>query len=314
MSWKVQVVSWNASLRLKPQEYSTQLLWESYVHWTEFRAEISAHFHDNVIKRFTVQVPVRQPLKYVTTKGCLVPFKFWWRTIAAPWSVTIAKQRIFCNHNRSLHCFCEWCSLSLLVKWPIKSQLQQVNRSTMFPQVLISPEEAHNWRRRQTSMEGIFIRWWVVNQLLLEAKEFHLPPNHTTQSPSQATCTPFPSSFLYLPSFSNSHAHPLISFQYLCNRFHITPLFHLSLHQPNFLSSSSTVAFFHHSCLLPPHFSPPAVTIPREWKKRSALSQHRFTFLSHSVRPARMQDWWFSGFSNCLESYTVQTRESQKQL
>lgn len=44
------------------------------------------------------------------------------------------------------------------------------------------------------------------------------------------------------------------------------------------------------SCLFPSSaappsllFSPPAGTIPRERKRRSALSQHRFTFLSHSV-------------------------------
>lgn len=126
--------------------------------------------------------------------------------------------------------------------------------------------------------------------------EIHLPPNHTPQPPTPIACNLFHSPqsvdlfppLSYLPAQPVSHAHTLVSFQYLYLRFLSTPFLHLSPHQPNFLSSSST--FSHHPCLPHPLFSPPAGAIPRERKRRSALSQHRFTFLSHSVTPARMQD------------------------
>lgn len=61
------------------------------------------------------------------------------------------------------------------------------------------------------------------------------------------------------------------------------------------LTSRSTTAIFLPIPIIrsspSPVFSPPAGTIPREQKRRSALSQHRFTFLSHSVCSVRKQDW-----------------------
>lgn len=233
------------------------------------------------------------------------------KAVTALWSVTVAKQRRFCNYNRTRHFFfLSWLMLYLSGSG-VHYKMQHVKRSTMFPHgVNITPgkedQTGRPWR-------GIFIRWWAVNQLLLEAqggrnqKEWWsstcpliTPPN--PQPPTPIACNLFHSPqsvdlfppLSYLPAQPVSHAHTLVSFQYLYLRFLSTPFLHLSPHQPNFLSSSST--FSHHPCLPHPLFSPPAGAIPRERKRRSALSQHRFTFLSHSVTPARMQDWWFGGF------------------
>lgn len=110
------------------------------------------------------------------------------------------------------------------------------------------------------------------------------PPYFSTSWP-----LPFyiPASFLPLP----------ITFQCFC-RFHLTALPHLCLHQPNFLSFSLTVAFslfpFPFSPILSSHLLLAKSLETR--KRRSALSQHRFSFHCHCDGAAWILDWWFGAF------------------
>lgn len=85
---------------------------------------------------------------------------------------------------------------------PIKSQLQHVNSSTVFPQVLTPPPipgEAAKLKMDADNHGGV--RHWVVGSKSTAAREagtkmmkFHLPPNHTppTTTASNLFHLPFP--------------------------------------------------------------------------------------------------------------------------
>lgn len=176
----------------------------------------------------------------------------------------------------------------------------------------------------------IFPQWWAVNQLLLEAEEEArdvdgVPPapsprNHTrptARPPSAPPIHPFSH-----PSLTRTSSAPPPSVLSL----------HLRLLWPNFLTSSSALAFSllflplaphlpHHLCLpLHPHFTPPAGSHPwRTLKRRSSLSQHRFTFPSRSGRTTGMKDWWFGGFSplptdGAARGWTSSSRETEPRI
>lgn len=169
-----------------------------------------------------------------------------------------------------------------------------------------SPGDAAKLQMDADSHGGV--RHWVVGTKSTPAQEaetkmmkFHLLPNHTPP-PAMASNLfhlPFPPPTLIhsptptvpiscLPGFHVSHAHPPFPPCPVTDiQIDSAPLLTSPLYQRNFL------AFSHHphapplSSLL---FSPPAGPIPRERKRRSALSQHRFAFLSHSVWSVRKQD------------------------
>lgn len=161
----------------------------------------------------------------------------------------------------------------------------------------------------------------------------HLP--HTPPPPPPAvTCSTHPnpsdlSSPFNLPVFppcplprslSLFHMHAPSSFP-TASPLDFIYLPHLSHYQfSQFISDS---CFSHHPCHSPflPHplFSPPAGTIPGERERRSALSQHRFTFLRHSNGAARSQYsglmvWGFPAVpeSSCSAQMQLQRKEYEK--
>lgn len=206
----------------------------------------------------------------------------------------------------------------------------------LFTNICPNPVHLRNWSLffflgRGTLMvcqhRRIFPQWWAVNQLLLEAEEEArdvdgvppaLPPVITPVPPPDPHPPPPIHPFSH-PSLTRTSSAPPPS----------APSLHLCFLWPNFLTSSSALAFSllflplashlpHHLRLpLHPHFTPPAGSHPwRTLKRRSFLSQHRFTFPSCSGRTTGMKDWWFGGFSllpteEAARGWTSSSRETE---
>lgn len=199
------------------------------------------------------------------------------------------QQKTALLHSSSAEGSLQLCGVSLLqsrqaVQGSAKSPLQQVSRSTVFPQVLISPlgrssklgteandrgGDLHSVVGSKSTPAGGKRRMKLkkVMELLLLLAVTH--PNLSTFLLSFSTF-----SFHTFPLLAFSFSHStyavsasflalLIAFHCFC-RFHLTASPHPSLHQPNFLSLSLTVAF---SLLPHPLFSPPTGTISRDQKK-----------------------------------------------
>lgn len=164
-----------------------------------------------------------------------------------------------------------------------------------------SPGDAAKLKMDADSHGGV--RHWVVGSKSTPAQEaetkmmkFHLLPNHT---PPPAVASnlfhlPFPPTLIHPPHPHSPHLlPPRISCFTRSPPFPPCPVSDIQLLSSPHLSSLPA----QFSCLFPiirrsPSllFSPPAGPIPRERKRRSALSQHRFAFLSHSVWSVRKQD------------------------
>lgn len=110
---------------------------------------------------------------------------------------------------------------------PIKSQLQHVNSSTVFPQVLMPPPLGEAAKLKMDADNRGGVHHWVVGSKSTPAREagtkmmkFHLPPNHTppTTTASNLFHLPFPPTLIhlyslpvpYLPGFHVSRARPFL--------------------------------------------------------------------------------------------------------
>lgn len=167
-------------------------------------------------------------------------------------------------------------------------------------------------------MEVSVTGWWAVNQLLLRRQKpkwwssICLLITHL-QQPWPPTCSTYLSpTFIQppllpvscLPGFHVSHAHPFLPAQE-------------QISAPLLTSPSTSAIFLPFPILSSLLFSPPAGPIPREGKRRSALSQHRFTFLPHSVWSVRKQDWclWTSSTARvAMQSKTPSKSRKHKEI
>lgn len=147
----------------------------------------------------------------------------------------------------------------------------------------------------------IFPQWWAVNQLLLEAQveardavtESHLPSPPVITPVPPPDPHPHPQSTHFPVRASHAH-HQLLHLQLLpFTSASSDPIFSLHHRHLPFLSFLPPPLHLPHPLLLPlhPHFTPPAGSHPwRTGKRRSSLSQHRFTFPSRSGRTTGMKD------------------------